>query len=124
MKSRVSLRYFVTGCSFNWKNNLYSHPTVVAFVSTHVKKEADDYKFVASKLKDQAKENCLIYGSNGAFALEKSLEEILSIEDVVTGKTNIHLRWFDQRWLEKSFYQNTDQDDELLLRNGLPTKGV
>ena len=45
----------------------------VAFVSAHVKKEAEDYKLVASKLKDQAKENCLIYGSDGEFTLEKSL---------------------------------------------------
>ena len=39
--------------SFVWKNNSYSHPTFVAFVSTHIKKEADDYKSVASKLKGQ-----------------------------------------------------------------------
>ena len=49
--------FYVTAGSFShpssvWKNNSYSHPTVVAFVLTHVKKEADYYKFVASKLKD------------------------------------------------------------------------
>ena len=81
--------------SFVWKNNSYSHTTVVAFAFTHVKKDADDYQFVASNLKDQAKENCLIYGSDGEFALERSLEEIFPIEDVVTWKTSIHLRCFD-----------------------------
>ena len=35
--------------------------------------KADDYKIVASKLKDQAKENCLIHGSDGEYAFEKSL---------------------------------------------------
>ena len=35
----------------------------------------NDCKFVASKLKDQAKENRLIYGSDGEFALENSLEK-------------------------------------------------
>ena len=81
--------------SFVWKKNSYSYSTVVAFVSTHVKKETDHYKFVASKLKDQAEENCLIYESNGQFALEKSLEEIFPIEDVITVKASIHLRCFD-----------------------------
>ena len=41
---------------FVWKNDLYSNSTVVAYVSTHVKKEFDDYKFADSKLKDEAKE--------------------------------------------------------------------
>ena len=82
--------FYVTAGSFPyptfvWKNNSYSHPTVVVFVSTHVKKEADYYK-----LKDQAKEDCFIYGSDGEYAFEKSLEKIFPIEDVVTGKTFIH----------------------------------
>ena len=81
--------------SFVWKNNSCSHPTVVAFVLTHVKKEGGYYKFVASKLKNQEKENCLFYGADEEFALEKSLEEISQIEDVITGKTSIHLRCFD-----------------------------
>ena len=74
---------------------LFNFKKIIPFALIHVKKEAEDYKFVASKLKDQAKENCLIYGSDGEFALEKSLEEIFPIEDVVTGKTSIHLRCFD-----------------------------
>ena len=113
--------FYVTGGSFPhpsfvWKNDSYSHPTVVAFVLTHVKKEADDYKFVASKLKDQAKENCLIYGPDGEFALEKSLEEIFPIEDVVTGKTSIHLRCFDhvktdiERFLSDRKVQISDRE--------------
>ena len=32
--------------SFVWKKDSYSHPTVVDFVSTQVKKESHDYKFV------------------------------------------------------------------------------
>ena len=77
--------------SFVWKNNSNFHLTVVTFVSTHVKKEADDYKFVAFKLKDQSKENCLIYESDREFPLEKYLEKIFPIEDVITEKTSIHL---------------------------------
>ena len=102
--------------SFVWKNNWHSHPTVVTFVSTHVKKEGDDYKFVASNLKNQAKENCLIYGSDGEFALEKSLKEIFAIEDVVTGKTSIHLRCFDhvktdiERFLSDRKVQISDRE--------------
>ena len=77
--------------SFVGKNNSYSHPTFVAFVSTHVKNKVDDYKFVASKLKDQPKENCIMYESDDEFALEKFVEEIFPIKDAVTEKISIHL---------------------------------
>ena len=48
-----------------------------------------------SKVKDQKKEKNLIYGFDVEFVPEKSLEEILLIKDVVTGKTGIHLRCFN-----------------------------
>ena len=73
-------------------------------------------KFVASKLKNQAKENCLIYGSDREFALDKSLEQIFPIEDVVTGKTSIHLRCFDhvktdiERFLSDRNVQISDRE--------------
>ena len=60
-----------------------------------MKKEADDHKFVASKLKDRVKENYLIYGSDGEFSLKKSVEETFPIEDIITGKTSIYLRCLD-----------------------------
>ena len=116
--------------SFVWKNNSYSHPTVVAFVSTHVKKEADDYKFVASKLKDQAKENCLIYGSDGEYALKKSLEEIFPIEYVFTGKTGIHLQCFDhgkidiERFLSNRKVQISDRERIVKEILGSEYKGI
>ena len=46
--------YVTTGSflhpNFVWKKDSYSHPTVVDFVSTQVKKKSDDYKFVVLTL--------------------------------------------------------------------------
>ena len=127
--------FYVTGGSFPhpsfvWKKNSYSHPTVVAFVSTHVNKEADDYKFVASKLKDLSKENCLIYGSDREFALEKSLEEIFPIEDVIKRKTSIHLQCFDyvktdiERFLSGRMVQISNREQIVKETLGSEDRGI
>ena len=127
--------FYVTGGSFPHPNfvlkkNLYSHPTVVAFVSTQVNKEADDYKCVASKLKDLSKENCLIYGSDREFALEKSLEEIFPIEDVIKRKTSIHLQCFDyvktdiERFLSGRMVQISNREQIVKETLGSEDKGT
>ena len=45
--------------SFVWKNNSYSHPTVVAFVSAHLKKEADIINLLLQNLKTKRKKIAL-----------------------------------------------------------------
>ena len=45
--------------SFVWKNNSYSHPTVVAFVSAHLEKEADIVNLLLQNLKTKRKKIAL-----------------------------------------------------------------